>query len=158
MEHNRQFNIPNKPPSPHARLKNYVHAHWLWVVHPWTMRAHNFQYIFLQDMAIFFYHAINRDTNVWERADEFIPERFDREKTTSDSPGRQFVSIPFGHGIRGCIGEWRTAVVGCELVRIGKSLQLHTVIVISQRVIGFKPDRVVWLSEVAIFNRYKYKI
>ena len=54
---------------------------------------------------MFFLHAINRNSDIWERADEFIPERFDRELTDASSPGRQHVSMPFGFGTRGCIGK-----------------------------------------------------
>ncbi|CAO2205066.1 unnamed protein product [Urochloa humidicola] len=44
--------------------------------------------------------AIGRDPATWERADEFLPERF----TDQDMVGQDFTSLPFGHGRRGCPG------------------------------------------------------
>ncbi|KAL5544074.1 hypothetical protein UlMin_007858 [Ulmus minor] len=46
--------------------------------------------------------AIQRDRSVWERPDEFLPERF--ENSCVDFKGQDFELIPFGFGRRGCPG------------------------------------------------------
>ncbi|KAL6177531.1 hypothetical protein ACLB2K_049057 [Fragaria x ananassa] len=47
--------------------------------------------------------AIQRDTEFWERPDEFLPERF--ESGLVDIKGENFHYIPFGGGRRGCPGQ-----------------------------------------------------
>ena len=46
--------------------------------------------------------AIGRDTVAWERAEEFVPERF--LDGAVDYKGQDFQLIPFGAGRRGCPG------------------------------------------------------
>lgn len=46
--------------------------------------------------------AIQTDPRIWERAEEFLPERF--EKNAVDFKGQDFQFIPFGGGRRGCPG------------------------------------------------------
>ncbi|XP_054807514.1 phenylacetaldehyde oxime monooxygenase CYP71AN24-like [Prosopis cineraria] len=46
--------------------------------------------------------AIQRDADFWEKPEEFIPERF--EKNDVEFKGQDFNFIPFGSGRRGCPG------------------------------------------------------
>ncbi|CAN6275311.1 unnamed protein product [Urochloa humidicola] len=50
--------------------------------------------------------AIGRDANSWERADEFVPERFMEGSSTADVDysGNDFRFLPFGSGRRMCPG------------------------------------------------------
>uniref|UniRef100_A0ACD5VFU3 Uncharacterized protein n=1 Tax=Avena sativa TaxID=4498 RepID=A0ACD5VFU3_AVESA len=47
--------------------------------------------------------AIGRDPATWERADEFVPERFG-DGQVEYVPGQDFSFVPFGAGRRGCPG------------------------------------------------------
>ncbi|KAF7838264.1 cytochrome P450 71A1-like [Senna tora] len=46
--------------------------------------------------------AIQRDPELWEKPEEFIPERF--ENSEVDFKGQDFQLVPFGFGRRGCPG------------------------------------------------------
>jgi cytochrome P450 len=50
--------------------------------------------------------AISRDASSWERADEFVPERFmeGSSTATADYNGNDFLFLPFGIGRRMCPG------------------------------------------------------
>ncbi|XP_027942744.1 cytochrome P450 71A1-like [Vigna unguiculata] len=47
--------------------------------------------------------AIQRDPEIWNRPEEFLPERFEEEPEV-DFRGNDLQFIPFGSGRRGCIG------------------------------------------------------
>ncbi|GMN58603.1 hypothetical protein TIFTF001_027694 [Ficus carica] len=46
--------------------------------------------------------AIQRDPNVWDKPEEFLPERF--QESVVDFKGTYFQFVPFGSGRRGCPG------------------------------------------------------
>ena len=61
--------------------------------------------------------AIQRDPKLWERAEEFVPERF--ENSTVDLKGQHSHFIPFGSGRRGCPGILFTmAEIECVLANL----------------------------------------
>lgn len=45
----------------------------------------------------------HRDTRFWENADKFIPERWERQSVKE--AGQKYIYLPFGGGVRRCIGE-----------------------------------------------------
>ncbi|TKY73567.1 steroid 17alpha-monooxygenase or 17alpha-hydroxyprogesterone aldolase [Spatholobus suberectus] len=47
--------------------------------------------------------AIQRDPEIWNRPEEFLPERFEKQPEV-DFKGNDLQFIPFGSGRRGCIG------------------------------------------------------
>ena len=48
-------------------------------------------------------YVLHRDERFWERAGEFIPERWERQSVKE--AGQRFVYFPFSRGVRSCIGE-----------------------------------------------------
>ena len=48
-------------------------------------------------------YVTHRDKRFWENADEFIPERW--EKQSTKEAGQKFIYFPFSKGKRSCIGE-----------------------------------------------------
>ncbi|KAK9088009.1 hypothetical protein Syun_030403 [Stephania yunnanensis] len=61
--------------------------------------------------------AIQRDPMKWDRADEFVPERF--SESTIDFRGQDFEYLPFGSGRRGCPGmSFAIAVVELALAKL----------------------------------------
>uniref|UniRef100_A0A452YT71 Cytochrome P450 n=1 Tax=Aegilops tauschii subsp. strangulata TaxID=200361 RepID=A0A452YT71_AEGTS len=57
-----------------------------------------------QDVMISVYN-IHRSPEVWDRADEFIPERFDLEGPIPNESNTDFRFIPFSGGPRKCVGD-----------------------------------------------------
>ncbi|PWZ55573.1 Carotene epsilon-monooxygenase, chloroplastic [Zea mays] len=57
-----------------------------------------------QDIMISVYN-IHRSPEVWDRADEFIPERFDLEGPVPNESNTDFRFIPFSGGPRKCVGD-----------------------------------------------------
>uniref|UniRef100_A0A1D1YKY1 Carotene epsilon-monooxygenase, chloroplastic n=1 Tax=Anthurium amnicola TaxID=1678845 RepID=A0A1D1YKY1_9ARAE len=57
-----------------------------------------------QDIMISVYN-IHRSSEVWDRADEFIPERFDLEGPMPNETNTDFRFIPFSGGPRKCVGD-----------------------------------------------------
>lgn len=47
--------------------------------------------------------VIHRDARFWDEADEFRPERW--EKQSVKEAGQKFIYLPFSRGVRSCIGE-----------------------------------------------------
>ncbi|GLT71790.1 hypothetical protein SLA2020_437850 [Shorea laevis] len=57
-----------------------------------------------QDIMISVYN-IHRSSQVWERAEEFLPERFDVEGPVPNESNTDFRFIPFSGGPRKCVGD-----------------------------------------------------
>ncbi|KAF9599038.1 hypothetical protein IFM89_033383 [Coptis chinensis] len=57
-----------------------------------------------QDIMISVYN-IHRSSQVWERAEEFVPERFDLEAPVPNETNTDFRYIPFSGGPRKCVGD-----------------------------------------------------
>ncbi|KAK1267373.1 hypothetical protein QJS04_geneDACA000249 [Acorus gramineus] len=57
-----------------------------------------------QDVMISVYN-IHRSSQVWERAEEFLPERFDLEGPVPNESNTDFRYIPFSGGPRKCVGD-----------------------------------------------------
>ncbi|XP_024023002.1 carotene epsilon-monooxygenase, chloroplastic [Morus notabilis] len=57
-----------------------------------------------QDIMISVYN-IHRSSKVWERAEEFVPERFDMEGPVPNESNTDFRFIPFSGGPRKCVGD-----------------------------------------------------
>ncbi|KQJ97695.1 carotene epsilon-monooxygenase, chloroplastic [Brachypodium distachyon] len=57
-----------------------------------------------QDIMISVYN-IHRSPEVWDRADEFVPERFDLEGPVPNESNTDFRFVPFSGGPRKCVGD-----------------------------------------------------
>ncbi|KAK9158718.1 hypothetical protein Scep_005292 [Stephania cephalantha] len=57
-----------------------------------------------QDIMISVYN-IHRSSQVWERANEFVPERFDLDGPVPNETNTDFRFIPFSGGPRKCVGD-----------------------------------------------------
>ncbi|PAN48629.1 hypothetical protein PAHAL_9G396300 [Panicum hallii] len=57
-----------------------------------------------QDIMISVYN-IHRSPEVWDRADEFVPERFDLEGPIPNESNTDFRFVPFSGGPRKCVGD-----------------------------------------------------
>lgn len=57
-----------------------------------------------QDIMISVYN-IHRSSQVWERAEEFVPERFDLDGPVPNETNTDFRFIPFSGGPRKCVGD-----------------------------------------------------
>uniref|UniRef100_A0A0E0BDD1 Cytochrome P450 n=1 Tax=Oryza glumipatula TaxID=40148 RepID=A0A0E0BDD1_9ORYZ len=57
-----------------------------------------------QDIMISVYN-IHRSPEVWDRADDFIPERFDLEGPVPNETNTEYRFIPFSGGPRKCVGD-----------------------------------------------------
>ncbi|KAG6769254.1 hypothetical protein POTOM_024872 [Populus tomentosa] len=83
-------------------------------------------------------YAIMRDSNPWDKPDEFMPERFlsakspdgvdniDQHPTVLDFKGDQdFHYLPFGSGRRACVGASHGLVVTLSTIGINDSAMLR---------------------------------
>ncbi|MBA0860675.1 hypothetical protein Goshw_019964 [Gossypium schwendimanii] len=57
-----------------------------------------------QDIMISVYN-IHHSSQVWERAEEFVPERFDLESSVPNESNTDYRFIPFSGGPRKCVGD-----------------------------------------------------
>ncbi|XP_057779281.1 carotene epsilon-monooxygenase, chloroplastic [Salvia miltiorrhiza] len=57
-----------------------------------------------QDIMISVYN-IHRSAEVWERADDFVPERFDLDSPVPNEANTDYRYIPFSGGPRKCVGD-----------------------------------------------------
>lgn len=68
-------------------------------------------------------YVMQHDARFWERAEDFIPERW--EKVSVKEAGNKFIYLPFSKGIRSCIGEsfaWMEGVL--LLAALGRKWRL----------------------------------
>lgn len=54
-------------------------------------------------MYVMNHYAACRNEQLFERADEFLPERWDR--SVNGHTKKPFASLPFGFGTRACLGK-----------------------------------------------------
>lgn len=69
-------------------------------------------------------YVLHRDPRLWERAGEFLPERWS-DRSTKEA-GKRFVYFPFSRGTRSCIGEgfaWMECVL--LLAALGRKWSLR---------------------------------
>ena len=62
--------------------------------------------------------VMHRDARFWEKAEEFVPERW--ENMSLKEASNKFIYFPFGGGVRRCIGEgfaWTEGVFAAVLGR-----------------------------------------
>ena len=76
-----------------------------------------------------------RDKRFWENADEFIPERW--EKQSIKEAGAKFIYFPFSRGVRSCIGESFAWMEGVLLV--ATLAQKWNLNLMPEQKIGLKP-------------------
>jgi len=50
-------------------------------------------------------YNIHRSSEVWEKAEEFLPERFDIDGAIPNETNTDFKFIPFSGGPRKCVGD-----------------------------------------------------
>lgn len=80
-------------------------------------------------------YVTQRDKRFWEKADEFVPERW--EKQTIKEAGAKFIYFPFSRGVRSCIGESFAWMEGVLLVAaLAQKWKLN---LMPEQKIGLKP-------------------
>ena len=59
----------------------------------------------LQTLCVMNTYATCRSEKYFERANEFLPERWLRDENPTGFKHHPFASLPFGYGTRSCIGK-----------------------------------------------------
>jgi cytochrome P450 len=108
-----------------------------WAIGRLSVEEHNFAgYEIPKDALVLVSpYVTQRDGRFWENADEFIPERW--EKQSIKEAGAKFVYFPFSRGVRSCIGEsfaWMEGVLLSATLAQKWKLNL-----IPEQKIGLKP-------------------
>ena len=80
-------------------------------------------------------YVTQRDARFWENADEFVPERW--EKQSIKEAGNKFIYFPFSRGVRSCIGESFAWMEGVLL--IATFVQKWKLRLLPEQKIGLKP-------------------
>ncbi|MEZ5308661.1 MAG: cytochrome P450 [Pyrinomonadaceae bacterium] len=80
-------------------------------------------------------YVIHRDSRFWDRAGEFVPDRWTRASIRQK--GQEFVYIPFSKGVRSCVGEsfaWMELILLVSVFASRWNFKLHP-----EQVFGLKP-------------------
>ena len=108
-----------------------------WAIGRLSVEQHNFGgYEIPKDALVLVSpYVTQRDKRFWENADEFVPERW--EKQTIKEVGAKFVYFPFSRGVRSCIGESFTWMEGVLLIAtLAQNWKLN---LMPEQKIGLKP-------------------
>lgn len=96
-----------------------------WTLGRLSIEAHEFNNYRIEPKSLVLasQFVMHRDARFWERADEFVPERW--ENLSIKEAGNKFIYFPFSKGVRSCIGEqfaWMEGVL--LLANLGRRWKL----------------------------------